>query len=135
MGERLTIEQLTENAIPTIKFPSIGKYEIDIKDEAFVNLADLGFKCSSQYYKQGIPGSYKGIYVRETVAMLLKIAEKQLPEGYRLKVWDWYRPICTQQRLWNHYRQVIKNDNTNLSDNELDFKTSFFVSKPSYDEM
>ena len=36
-------------------------------------------------------------------------------------------------RLWDFYRLDVKNKNPGLTDEEIDFKTSFFVSKPSYD--
>lgn len=119
--------------IPEIKFPSIKDYKILDIDEEFVNLYDLGFKCSSEYYRQGIPGAPKFCYVRKSVAEKLLKAQNDLPEGYSFLIFDAWRPICVQQRLWNFFRQDIKNKNPNLSEEELDFKTSFFVSKPSYD--
>lgn len=128
------IEERKNKAIPTVKMPSIREYVIDTKDEQLVSLRDRGLIVKSQYNQQGIPGSYPDCYARETVADMLVKAQHSLEgSGYRLVIWDAYRPICIQQRLWNFYRQDIKNNNPGLSDMELDFKTSFFVSKPSYD--
>ena len=119
--------------IPTIEFPSIAEYNIKGKDERIISLKDVGLECDSQYYLQGVPGAYKDCYAREEVARRLLMAQKNLPDGYRLKIYDAYRPMCIQQRLWNHYRCIVFNNNPKLSDEEIDYKTSFFVSKPSYD--
>lgn len=119
--------------IPELGVPSIKKFEINSNDEKIVPISPSGIKVESQYYVQGITGSYKDCYVRETVLKMLIEAEKNLPKGLKLKIYDGYRPICIQQRLWNFYRQKVKNENPLLSDKEIDFKTSFFVSQPSYD--
>ena len=119
--------------IPNVKVPIVKSYTIQPIDEEIVSLSDAGFIVASQYYVQGIPGSYADCYARKTVVEMLKHAESLLPKGLRFKIYDAYRPICIQQRLWNYYRLDLKNRYPNLSEDELDFKTSFFVSKPSYD--
>lgn len=119
--------------IPTIEIPSIQDYEICSIDEEIVSLSNLGLNVSSQYYKNEISGSYKDCYARETVARMLIKADKSLPKGYRLKIWDAYRPICIQKELWDCYRGDILSKNPGISDTDADFKTSFFVSKPSDD--
>ena len=124
--------------IPTIQFPSIKDYKIDELDEPLVNCKEMGFLCYSVYYNQGIAGSLKDIWVRETVAKKLLNVEKNLPNGYKLKLWDGYRPLCVQRRLWNMYRSDIllkyKREGKDLPNDELiDKETSFFVSKPSND--
>lgn len=119
--------------IPTLKVPSIQEYKIDSHNEKIVSLSERGFIVSSQYNKQGIPGSYSDCYARETVADKLATAQMYLSNGYKFVILDAYRPICIQQRLWSFYRQTVKNNFPNLSDDEIDFKTSFFISKPSYD--
>lgn len=119
--------------IPRIAVPSIQDYSIQNIEEPIVSLSDYGFICESQYYLQGIPGAYKTCYARKSVAEKLMKAEQSLPPGYRFKIYDGYRPICIQERLWKYYRQNLKNKYSYLTDEELDYKTSFFVSKPSYD--
>lgn len=120
--------------IPNNAFPSIDHYEIEDKQDPLVSLSNLGLLCESQYYAQGIPGSLKDCYARKTVAELLVKAQDSLPNGLRFKIYDAYRPIEVQQRLWNYYRRTIQQKEPSLTDEELDRKTSFFVSKPSYDE-
>lgn len=121
-------------AIPTVKFPSIQNFNITGVDEGIVSLSKTGILCDPQYFKQNIPGALDDCYVRESVISMLYKAQDKLPKGYKLKVYDGYRPICVQQHLWDKFRtQVI--EQTGLTDEaEIDFKTSFFVSKPSYDE-
>lgn len=121
--------------IPKIAFPSISKFQIDAIDEPLVSLRDLAFAVEPSYYNQGIKGALEDAYLRQSVADRLLRADSLLPSGYTLKVYDGYRPICVQQHLWDYYReQVAKNpQNNNLTEEEIDFKTSFFVSKPSYD--
>lgn len=119
--------------IPTIKYPNIEEYIIDSHNEILVSLKERGFIVYPQYYKQGIVGSYPDCYVRETVANKLDIAQLYLPNGYKFVILDGYRPICVQQILWNSYYQDLKNKHPEFNDIELDFKTSLFVSKPSYD--
>ncbi len=120
--------------IPTIEFPSISDYKIIDLDEPLVSLSECGFLCDSQYYAQGVPGSLKSCYVRKSVASKLRLAQSWLPKGLKFKIYDGYRPIEVQQRLWNFYRNDLKIKNPDASDEELDKLTGFFVSKPSYDE-
>ena len=122
-------------AIPDVEFPSINDFNIIDEDEKLISLSDAGFLCESQYYEQGIAGSLKDCYARSSVANKLQIAQKLLPKGLKFKIYDAYRPISVQQKLWNFYRNDIKIKNPDLSEEELDKRTSFFVSKPSYNEL
>jgi len=124
-----------DKVIPNVDFPSINNFDIIDKDEELVSLSEAGFLCESQYYEQGIAGSLKDCYARRSVVDKLQVAQSLLPKGLKFKIYDAYRPISVQQTLWDFYRNKIQNDNPSLSETELDKKTSFFVSKPSYDEM
>lgn len=120
--------------IPNCKFPEIGEYKIIGINEKLVSLSKAGILCDSQYYANGIAGALKDCYARETVVHKLLNAQDLLPDGLRFKVYDAYRPIEVQQRLWNYYRNCIKIKEPGLTDEELDRRTGFFVSKPSFDE-
>lgn len=119
--------------IPTVKFPSITDFEINEIDEKIISIRNSNLLVSPKYYQQGISGAYQDCYARESVVKKLLEVEKSLPNRYRLLIYDGYRPICIQRRLWDYYKRIIKLENPNLSEEELDFKTSFFISKPSYD--
>lgn len=119
--------------IPTVEFPSIHEFQMRAVDEDFVSLSSRGFLVSPQYYIKGVPGSYKDCYVRESLVPMLEKAEFLLPKGLRLLIYDAYRPICVQQRLWDYYYREVKRENPDASQEELERKTGFFISKPSYD--
>jgi D-alanyl-D-alanine dipeptidase len=91
----------------SVSFPTIKSYDILAVDEKLISLSDNGFLVDSQYYNQGVAGSYKDCYARESVVEKLKQAETFLPKGLRFKVYDAYRPICVQQRLWDFYRKDV----------------------------
>ena len=117
--------------IPQISFPEIKFYSIVPHDEPLMSISDAGILCDSQYYNEGIAGSYKDCYCRKTVLDKLKLAESYLPKGLKLKVYDAYRPICVQQRLWNQYYNTIKHNNLTYPEKKLVELTQFFVSMPS----
>jgi len=119
--------------IPKTAFPSIKEYKINPLQEEIVALSSYGLHVDSQYYEQGIAGAYKDCYARKSVAERLVTAQNLLPDGLKLKIYDAYRPITIQQRLWNFYHQKLRNEFPKISEEELNKKTSFFVSKPSYD--
>ena len=123
--------------IEKIEFPSIKNYNIVGLDEKLINLKNIHEKiiCESQYYKQGIPGALKDCYVRESLVEMLLNAVDLLPKNIGFKIYDGFRPYAVQKRLWNFYYMQVKNNpqNINCSDEELELKTSFFVSKPTLD--
>ena len=119
--------------IPTIKFPSIKEYETEENGEQLVSLSVMGLLCESQYYMQGVAGALKDCYARKSVAYMLLRAQDYLPEGMKFKIYDAYRPIKVQQRLWDYFRTKMIYENPGMNDDEVDKRTEFFVSKPSYD--
>ena len=125
------------DVIPTIKFPS-NKIPVGSPiDESLIYLDDY-FECDSKYNHwienngNPIAGSSSSIAARESVAKMLVNAEKLLPEGYHLKIFDAYRPIAVQQSLWDYFRNKKLIENPDLSDVEIDKLTAFCVSFPSY---
>ena len=86
-----------------------------------------------KYLKQGIPGATDLFFVRSTVAkMLLEVAEA-LPNGYKLKLYDAWRPITVQKSLFEAYyaRLCHLYKDSNVSEEDLIKKTLDFVSFPS----
>ena len=120
--------------IPTNNYPQISECKIIEQNEPLISLSELGFFCNSEYYKQNIPGATKDCFSRKTVAEKLLQAQSLLPQGYKFKIYDAYRPIEVQESLWNKYQAQILEKYPQLSEEELDKMTSIFVSKPSYDE-
>lgn len=123
--------------IPTIEFPSNKMQVVSPKKEELVCLNDY-FLCESKYFVweenggKPLPGSSPNIYARKTVKNMLLKAEKMLPQGYKFKIYDAYRPIAVQQALWDYYREKKKKEYPNKTEEEIDKITAFCVSFPSY---
>jgi len=119
--------------IPHVEFPKVYAWAIEESQEPLINLEALGFEVCSVYYAKLLPGATYEAYARQSVAQMLRQAQERLPRGYRFLILDAYRPIAVQQALWDDYRKMVAAQNPGLSEEETDFRTSFFVSKPSYD--
>ncbi len=139
--ERLdeTLARLIEDiGKPTTRLPVMGKPSllgietIGIEEE-IVSLGALGIRCDSQYYKQGIIGSYPDCYARKSVAERLLEAQSYLPEDVFLKVYDAYRPVKVQQSIWDKFRGEIAAEHPEYNDEELDTSTMRFVARPTLD--
>ncbi len=92
--------------IPVIPFPS-NKLPVPSPSLEPLVYMDDEFVCDSMYNHwvedegRPLPGSSPSIMVRETVFNMMKEAAKLLPEGYKFKIYDAYRPIAVQQALWD----------------------------------
>ena len=79
-------------------------------DDAFVRVLDyipniyveLQYATPGNFTRQRIyPFEYSEAYLRcGTVKKLMKAEEKAEAAGYRLKIWDAFRPVSAQFRLW-----------------------------------
>ena len=65
----------------------------------------------SQYFLKGIKGAIKECFIRETVAKMLIEVSKQLPEDFKLAIWDAWRPIKLQEEIFYRYREKLKDLN------------------------
>lgn len=105
-------------------------------DEIMVDLADIDSSlivCEPRYYLLGIKGAMPCCMVRQQVAELLLKATKQLPNGYKFKVFDSWRPYVVQESLYWNYYNLIKGQyaDKNLSNDQIRKKITMFVSPPS----
>ena len=78
----------------------------NIYNEEFVELTD--FLCEYFYAEQNLKGSINKCYLRKSVAEKLKIAEKKLPDGYKFKIYDGWRPFSVQKDLYDNYRKKVE---------------------------
>lgn len=118
--------------IPFMEFPTIVELEEAYVDEPLVPLSDVFF-VEPFYYNMGIKGALTECYVRKRVKDKLIEAKNYLPKGLTFKILDGYRPIEVQQYLWDLERNKIKSLFPEMSETEIDKRTSLYVSKPSYD--
>jgi D-alanyl-D-alanine dipeptidase len=92
-----------------------------------------GERENSPYGPGGLEGSLLGLYLRHDVAEKLVEAEKRLPEGMHLVVWDAFRTSEVQGSLYDFYRGELAKLHPDWTDEQLDTFTQNFVSVPSDD--
>jgi D-alanyl-D-alanine dipeptidase len=75
----------------------------------------------------------KECFVRREVYEMLKNAQENLPDGYRLRIWDTWRPLSLQKELYEVYRQsIIDTFNlSSLSQSEQNEFISKYIAIPS----
>lgn len=104
------------------------------QNNTFIELKDgCPFDIKMQYPLLGMKTAVKECYVRREVFEMLKKAQEYLPDGYRLRIWDTWRPLALQKELYEVYRQSII-DTFNLSSltqSEQDAFISKYIAIPS----
>lgn len=123
-------------AIPNFEDPK-GFAEISPLSSEFVRLKDGEFfDVKMQYPILKIKNATEGCFVRQEVFEGLKKAQSLLPSGYKLRIWDAWRPFALQQELYGIYSQnIIKQ--FNLSDKPDEIKQRIiaqYISFPERDE-
>lgn len=93
-----------------------------------------GEHASSPYTgKHALEGALISLFVRKSVARRLLAAQGLLPQGYRLLVFDAYRPLQVQASLFHQYYSQLHQQRPDLSEDELSLETQKYVSIPSAD--
>lgn len=133
--EKIKITPYSEQPIPPIK-SVYGWKETPIleNNQVLVPLNSLNKELivtQPQYYLQNIPHSNEIMHAREEVAEKLIEAAKLLPEGYKLLLWDTWRPLEVQQALFDKYYEKLKLENPEVDDDKLSELTQTYVSLPS----
>lgn len=108
---------------------------IEERGEPLVSLQEYApsVVLSPQYYYRKIPGSLERMYVREIVAQKLEMARHLLPVGYRVVVWDAWRPVEVQMFLFSEYKEKLMREKPGLSLDECSLLAQKYVSLPSID--
>lgn len=101
--------------------------------EPLVALAHTGRILVCPIYEAlGYAGAPDRVFLRTSVITRLRQAAADLPDNLRLLVWDGWRPLDLQRRLYDEYRgHLIKS--SGLTGDELDSLVQRFVSEPSPD--
>ena len=93
--------------IPSVNNPEIYE-EVSFIDSKFVKIEpDDLFHVEMKYPIMGMKNAEKGCFVREEVYKKLVEASKNLPEGYRFKIFDAWRPFLLQHELYEVYSAHI----------------------------
>ncbi len=95
----------------------------------------FGEHTNSPYAKDEhkIEGSLLTLFARQSVAERLVAAEKLLPAGNHLLVFDAYRPFQVQKSLHAFYKQKLIKKYPDMDDEALEVETQKYVSVPSKD--
>lgn len=120
--------------IPSLVLPQADDIRLVSQEEALVCISDTlrdVMLFEPRYYINGIPGAIPRMYVRETVRDMLQAAADALPAGYKLKVFDAWRPAVVQASLFWQYFGLLSADHPELSRDELMKMARYFVSFPS----
>lgn len=95
------------------------------------NLASDSIIVNAQYYKQRIDHAKPEMYAREEVGERLIKTAKLLPKGFKLLIWDAWRPLEVQQSLFDGYKKDLALANPDTEEEELIKLTQTYVSLPS----
>lgn len=87
-----------------------------------------------QYYIQQLEGALPESYARLSVYQKLMKAAKRLPIGYKLVVFDSWRPMRVQQTLFDKMKSRIQRSDPVLTEEEAVEKTTVYVAFPSNDK-
>ena len=69
-------------------------------------------------------------FVRESIAIMLSKAQSNLHNGIKIKIFDGYRSMKTQKRIYKIVFNEIKSKNHSLSNKELSLETDTWVANP-----
>lgn len=78
-------------------------------------------------------GSLLTLFARQSVVHRLKVAERLLPAGHHLLVFDAYRTYQVQKSLYDFYKQKLREKYPDRADEALESETQSYVSLPSLD--
>ena len=123
----IVIEAQAEPLIP------LGPYA-SAAGSILTSAAYYGEHSNSPYTgSQKLTGALLSVFVRAGVAKRLLAAQQLLPAGYRLLVFDAYRPLQVQSSFFHFYRQQLQLQRPDMSPAQLDDETQKYVSIPSAD--
>jgi D-alanyl-D-alanine dipeptidase len=112
-GLKNTIEEL-KNKVKELEIENTKKDNIiketgmkEINDLVLVNnidasiLIDIRYATANNFLSKVIYNSGVGVIRKETGLKLKQVNEELKGYGYKLKLWDGYRPRSAQQKLWD----------------------------------
>lgn len=90
------------------------------------------FVCVPKYYKMGLTSDPKMMLREQAVSKLLR-AKKSLPNGWNFLIWDGYRPLELQAKLYKGLTDLRKKEHPEWDEEKLEEDVEKFVKSPSYD--
>lgn len=90
------------------------------------------FVCVPVYFQRGVSRDAR-MRLRSGVIARLRKAKRHLPEGWSFKIWDGFRALETQRRLFEDYRAVLAKGHPGWTEEQLTDAAAVFISTPSAD--
>ncbi|MCD7805757.1 MAG: M15 family metallopeptidase [Lachnospiraceae bacterium] len=94
-------------AIPLTEDPEVWEDRSFLDSEFVLIRDDDHFEVQMQYPLMKMKNAEEECLVRREVWERLKAAAKKLPAGYRIRIWDAWRPFALQQELYEVYSGAI----------------------------
>ena len=121
--------------IPVIFEPDIRLATYDEIDDNFVDIYDYSrgnILVDPIYYANGRNGATNRVFIRKLIADKLLNISANLPNNYKLKIYDAWRSYYTQKDLYDEHYNMVSSAVENLvkSEEELHTITKKFVSYP-----
>lgn len=89
------------NAEPTSEAELFAKADLlDIVDVIPDAVLDIRYATPNNFVGEAVYPKARCLLQRGVANRLLRVAERVRDQGYRLLVWDCYRPFSVQQRFW-----------------------------------
>lgn len=119
-----------------LNWDKIKDMKIDENDEKLVSTSLIPEKIIVRpyYYIQKIKGSMPECYVRSKVLDKLIEAANKLPKGYKLVIFDAWRPIKVQEELYKMIIEKLKKIYPTKDIEDIKKEASNYVAIPSEDE-
>jgi D-alanyl-D-alanine dipeptidase len=92
-----------------------------------------GFLVEPMYFNAGFSRD-SSMRLRSGIVEKLAAASHDLPTGLRFKIWDGFRPLYVQEKLYNDLWELRKKENPEWDDSKLKVEVEKFVAFPSYDK-
>lgn len=123
-------------AIPEIKEPSIYAEKAFIHSEFVQVVSNDMFDVKMIYPILGMENATNDCYMRKEVYEHLISAAKNLPEGYRFRILDAWRPFLLQRELYDKYSKdiILKFNLKERKEEEVKKVISNFISEPIANE-
>ncbi|WP_315698451.1 D-alanyl-D-alanine dipeptidase [Capnocytophaga canimorsus] len=103
-----TIESKTDTLVEFVSYEKKSK-QIEVYHDDFVNIQalsddfilDLKYATTDNFLKQAVYDCAECFLRKETAKALVAANESFKKLGYRIKIFDCYRPLSVQQKMWS----------------------------------
>lgn len=92
------------------------------------------FLIENSYFKEKIKGTGPDVLVRVPVLEQLNTAIKKIGPNYQFKIFDGFRTLETQVQMFNIFKNQIRMENPDMSDDQLFKRTLQLVPHPNFTE-